>query len=380
MAGVSIRELEKGKKYLLLASVGSGKDRRRPQKIFQGTRRQAEIAAAEFLVALARGTYVEPTKTTVSEWINQYAEEMKRDWSTRTYDITRRYNRLYIEPTALGHTALTDVTPTLLKAWKSTLQERFSSQTCLNAYAVVNSAFNEAVRMEIIFRNPLAAVRRPKVERKQTVTFSIAQLIQIEEAVHNTDMEVPVVLAIRSGMRVSEICALQWRDVTFENEHAVIRVQRSFDRVTRHKPHVRKCTKTGKSRPVTLDTEVSLLLVRHKEHQRVRLKTDSNIIQKSDTFVCIGQKYTYLHPHTLSHQFAELLVEIGLKEPGLHFQALRATHDTLLADSGFDRYQLGRRLGHSPRVAEEHYIGEQRRQDTAMSQAFLKMLQEERAG
>lgn len=378
MAGVMVIEIEKGKVYVIKASIGTGKTRRRPQKTFHGTRRQADIAAAEFLVQLTRGTYIEPTKITVSEWLDRHAEEMKRDWSTRHYKTTVTYNRLYIAPTNLGRTTLPDVTPTLIKAWKADLQDRYSAQTALNAFSVLRTAMNEAVRMEMLIRNPLSAVRPPKTESKQTPTFSLAEVVRIEEAVHNTPLEIPVILAIRSGMRVSEVCALQWRDITFDGDQAVIKVQRSFDTVTKHKPTLRKSTKTGKSRLVTLDIEATVLLRRHKEAQRIQLKTDSNIMQKPDSHVCIGQKYLYFHPHTLSHQFAELLEELGLKKPGLHFQALRATHDTLLADSGFDRYQLGRRMGHSPRVAEEHYIGEQRKQDATMANTLLARLEEAR--
>src|SRR5262249_38248162 len=114
------------------------------------------------------------------------------------------------------------------------------------------SALSRAMEHEppLLARNPAAAFKKrlPKVERKPMVTLTAAQTIELLDALRHSRMYWPVLLALATGMRRGEICALHWRSVDLDK--GTLRVVESLEQVRkaiRFKP-----TKTDKARAVKL--------------------------------------------------------------------------------------------------------------------------------
>jgi integrase len=74
-----------------------------------------------------------------------------------------------------------------------------------------------------------------------------------------------VALAVFSGMRSSEITALKWEDIRFEDEAPHIWIAWALTRARKRKP-----TKTGTVRPFPLNPEMTEALQGHREKERER--------------------------------------------------------------------------------------------------------------
>jgi integrase len=71
----------------------------------------------------------------------------------------------------------------------------------------------QAVRWQILARNPVDAVDPPKIERATMTTYDLAQTADLIEATRGTRMTITVILAVLCGLRRGEIAALRWRNV-----------------------------------------------------------------------------------------------------------------------------------------------------------------------
>lgn len=373
MTGVSIVEVIPGKKYRLVASIGTGKTRSRPHRTLKCNKTQAKKAAAEWVVELEHG--IKPaSKQMLADYLRLFIEDRRQDWSPRHLQDVERIVSLRIAPHFKG-VRLSELTPELCRRWLSTLRnsggkggKALSPQTCLNAYSVLRAAMTEAVRRELIWRSPLTAVRPPRPGHSEPVTFSAAELRAIEAAAEHTPLHIAVMLAVRTGMRRGEIVGLQWRDVDLSR--GILTVRHAVERIKGG--NVLRTTKTGQARRVGIDAELVDALAIHRSRQAIRA---SDYTDDRPVWVVSHDDATMMSPDVITLAFKALLRQTGLYRPGRGLQAVRRAHETLLADAGFDRYQLGRRLGHSPRVAERHYIGRQTETEKRLAGAFLEILE-----
>lgn len=78
---------------------------------------------------------------------------------------------------------------------------------------MLGSALRQAVAEGLITANPVAAVKRPRMQRKEPHWPTSAQLTVLLRASRGTVWEIPILLATVTGARRSEILGISWSDV-----------------------------------------------------------------------------------------------------------------------------------------------------------------------
>lgn len=377
-----IMELEPGRKYRIRANIGSGPNRRRPSRIIHGNLTAARKALTRLLAEIDEQKLRHPTRLTVARLIEEHAQARRSEWSKKHYTEYLTILRNYIAP-HIGHIRASDLTPKMVQDWLKKLEERrsarsghpISSSTRNAAYRVAHSAFEEAVRLEMLSRNPIHVVRAPKVEVSRAPDLSARDLVSLEVETAGTILHIPVMLAIRTGLRRGELLALRWRDVCLNEGEAYINVKYSIETATQAEIRL-KAPKTNRPRRVQIDDVMRAALVEWKAEQSRLMASEYGLKVRPSQWICSHADGSPILPNFLSKQFLGLLRRLGMDHPGRSFKSLRAAHETLLADAGFDRFQLGRRLGHSPRVAEDRYIGELSASDRRAADALGALLNE----
>jgi hypothetical protein len=71
----------------------------------------------------------------------------------------------------------------------------------------------QAVKWEMLVRNPADAVDPPKTSRASMQTYNLAQTAELIEAVRGKRIFVSTIMALLCGLRRGEIAALRWRNV-----------------------------------------------------------------------------------------------------------------------------------------------------------------------
>src|SRR6516162_1376148 len=80
-------------------------------------------------------------------------------------------------------------------------------------HVILKASMRQAVRWQILARNPVDAVDPPKIGRAAMTTYDLAQTANLIDATRGTRMMISVILAVLCGLRRGEIAALRWRNI-----------------------------------------------------------------------------------------------------------------------------------------------------------------------
>ncbi|MCF3638715.1 site-specific integrase [Rhizobium sp. TRM95111] len=334
-------------KWAIVLDVPSDGKRRRKWHTFHGTKRQAETECARLIAELDGGSYIEPAKTTVREYFVRWLQHEKANVSPKTH---QRYEELLLKNVApiLGNVTLNKLTASKIDAaWSQLLESGrrdgkggLSPRTVHHCRRVMLTAMDQALKWDLLKKNPVAITRPPKVERTAMEAYSASQTGVMLDELRSSRVFVPALLAGLCGLRRGEILALRWRDIDLTN--AVMAVRTSAEQVGTEVRY--KETKSGKARTVALSSTVVAELNRHRlaqaeEQLRLGLRPDEN------SFVVAQFDGRPLKPVSLTHEWTRVIAKTSL--PNIRFHDLRHSHATQLLAAGVHPKIASERLGHS---------------------------------
>src|SRR6516165_9284189 len=309
-------------------------ERKRRWHSFAGTKRQAQLECARLLTETKNGTSVDPTRMTVTAFLERWIEHMSGQVSPRSHERYAEIARKNLAP-LLGGLALTKLQPAHIStAYAKALasghrQGRggLSPRTVTHMHRVLREALQQALRWQLLARNPADAVKPPKVERKQMNVLDTDQTARLLEAARPYRIFVPILLGVLCGLRRGEIAALRWKSIDLEAGQ--VRVVASIEQT---KAGCReKETKSGRDRVVALPAMLAVELRRHRAEQAQEL-LQLGIGLSDDSCVVAQADGSPLQPNSLTHAFADFLEAHGLQRVRLH--DLRHSHATHLLAAG----------------------------------------------
>lgn len=287
----------------------------------------------------------------LSEWLD---EKVKREKRRATYVLREATCRNHITP-YLGTIKLSNLEPSHVKGLFKTLGDLdIGIRTQQVVHATLRAALSVAVEDELLERNVVAIVKRPRVkddEQHEKIILDEAQAKKLLRSVRGDEYEALYVLALTTGCRQGELFALEWRDVHFDKK--AMRIEATLTE-NEHGKLVRTLPKTKKSRRIVDLPEIALAALR--EHRRKTGGFEGIVFRDSAGGPI--RKSNFLRRH-----FHPLLKRAGL--PRITFHSLRHVANSLLYAKGVNIHVLADRLGHSTtRTTADHYthvmVGAQR--------------------
>jgi integrase len=342
-----VRQRGRNWAIVLDARDPQGKRKRRWHS-FAGTRRQAQTRCAELVAELQSGAAIEPSRLSIAAFlVERWHPYMQSRISPRTWERYGELIRHHLVP-HLGGVMLTKLRPaqiadTYAKALASGRRDGrggLSPSTVVYCHRLLKHALADAVRWELLVRNPADAIRPPRIERASMSTFDLSQTAELLSIVVGTRLAIPVMLAVTCGLRRGEICALRWRHVDFNGgEIAVIESAEQTAAGIRY-----KSPKTGKARTVALSPMSINQLAAYRLRQAEELLA-IGVRQTEDTFIYVREDGEPIQPRSLTHAWEQMIAKTKL--PQLRFHDLRHSHATHLLGSGVHLKIASERLGHS---------------------------------
>ena len=343
-----IRERSPGRWAIVLEvrDPETGK-RKRKWHSFKGGKREAQIECARLIADLDSGNYLEPSKTTVSTFLDHWLNHIRSQISPRSFE---RYSEIIVKniKPAIGAVILAKLRPAQI----STLYDKalaggrrdgaggLSPATVVYMHRLIKQALGHAVRWQLLARNPAAAVDPPKVERAAMTTYDMAQTAELLGSIAGSRIAIPVMLGVLCGLRRGEIAALRWKHVDLrKSQLSIVQSAEQTKAGVRYKE-----PKSGKARTVALSATVAEELKRHQLRQaeeQLRL----GVRQNEDGFVYAREDGQPLQPRSISQAWRGKLAT--LKLPRIRFHDLRHAHATHLLGSGVHPKIASERLGHS---------------------------------
>jgi integrase len=326
-------------------SRSNGRRRQRSKGGFR-TKREAETFLTDQLRRLGDGSYAQPSKLTVAEFLAEWlsaVEATLRPGSVRQYDAAIR---LRINP-SLGHMRLQTLSGGHLNAlYRELEQAGLSVSTRKLTHAVLHRSLRDAVRWGKLVRNPADLADPPAATRSRAQAWTASELSRFLEHVADDRLFALWRLAATTGMRRGELAGLTWRSLDLLRARLAVEQQllstRSFGP-----------PKSARSRrTIALDPETVAALERHRDAQLLERDFAGAAYDDRD-LVFADALGGPIRPDRLTEWFAGHRKAAGIPTGTLH--VLRHTAATLALTSGVSVHIVAARLGDDPKTVFSTY-------------------------
>jgi integrase len=248
----------------------------------------------------------------------------------------------HIRPT-LGAKPMQAIRAQDLNALYTSLRDRLAPRTIGHLHRLLHLVFGHATKWGNIKRNVVALVNAPKVPVTEAPVLQLAEIPQMFDAVRGRSLYPIAVVALGTGMRRGELCALRWQDVNLDA--ATLRVERSLEQTRKSGLRFKEPKSKRGRRTISLSATVVAELRKRwaaQQEQRLSLGLGGS---PADGLVFADWDGSPLAPDRLSDNFSNAMAAAGLPHVTLH--TLRHTHASQLIRSGVDILTVSRRLGHA---------------------------------
>lgn len=196
--------------------------------------------------------FVAPTTKTVNDLLSEYMSIYGLNtWAISTYESRQALISNYIAP-LIGDTLLDDVTPRMMdKFYRELLSvksvgskyakpknEFVSPHIVREIHKLLRNAFNQAVKWELMSRNPVEHATLPKEEHVPREIWTTDILFKALDACEDDDLLLAMNLAFSCTLRMGELLGLTWDCVdisqtSIDSGQAFIFVNKELQRVRR---------------------------------------------------------------------------------------------------------------------------------------------------
>lgn len=217
----------------------------------------------------------------------------------------------------------------------SKMSEGLSSRYISDIVILLKTILKYAVKHYHI-KNPMDNIELPKKKKAEITILDESEQTKLQDYIskNHNHSTLGTALSMTTGIRIGELCALQWRDIDLEKR--ILTVRKTMQRI--------QC-------PTNL-TKTKLIITDPKsQSSRRKIPIPECMVSflaefkaESDSYVLTGTKKP-IEPRTMQYRFRTILNNVKL--PSIHFHALRHIFASSCISLGFDVKALSELLGHS---------------------------------
>ncbi|WP_288481656.1 site-specific integrase [uncultured Deinococcus sp.] len=326
------------------------------------TEAQAERAKILALADHLRGGVATPDRITVGEWLDRWLEGKRPRLAVKTHHNYEQLIERHVKP-HLGRRRLQSLKPVDLHALYGALTARGLRDTQRQVHNILHAAFETAVRLDLITRNPSTVVR-PSPPRREHGDWSAeegAKALTADEVARL----LPVLrrdrwglvfeFLLATGLRRAEVCGLRWEDVDLDR--GILRFRHNLVTVA-GKPVLGPPKTASRARPLRLSPQALDCLRRQAETQALeraalapgRVAGHPKTYVRKRVWEDTGYVFTALfggrlHPDRLRGHLTRFSREAGIRAVTNH--GLRHTHASLMLRKGAPLEVVSKKLGHA---------------------------------
>lgn len=268
------------------------------------------------------------TNLTVSCLMEEWLETIKNQVKPNTYQKYESINKNHIIP-EIGAELVRLVSNYTIRSFSHRLSDKhLSNKTVNDILIVLNLAFKYA-KEEYDISTP--KIRHLKEEKRDLRVLSVDEQKTLI-AYLNSNMDIykfGILLALYTGTRIGELCALLWEDIT--DDH--IQISKTMTRVKNDsgKTQIKIGSPKSESSKRLIPTPQCLIPLINQYRKR--------------GYVLSTEKLSFTEPRLMQIKFEKIISDSGLKKTNFH--ALRHTFATRCIEAGVDIKTLSEMLGHA---------------------------------
>jgi integrase len=311
------------------------------------------VLAKNYLISIENGkrsgTYVAPTKLTVSQYLDTWLNIHKQRIEYNTF-VGYRINVNHIKK-HIGSIPIQELNGDHLELMYKDLSKHLAPPSVNYVHRVINTALKAAVKKRVIIVNPCDTIIAPSRESDFEATVIEPNMIGTYLKLFTDTWIYPaLVISVVCGLRRGELSALKWSNVNLNTgELHVTAASYVENNELKQKP-----PKSGKPLKVYMPSSLCLLLKEHKKKQHKNKLRLGSIYHNSD-YVITFENGKRPKPDRFTKFYSKRLKKSNLPYVRLH--DLRGTMASLTSYEGFEDEVASAALGHhNPNFTRKHYI------------------------
>lgn len=244
--------IKRKKKYSVVYYYLDEKGEKRQKWESYNTHAEAKKRKAEVDLQQSDGTFIPPSEITVRDFLFDFIKIYgATHWALSTYESNCALIANYINP-IIGDMTLQSITPKTVDEYYQTLKKtksvvkrnrkprsEYVTPTVINCiHKVLRCAFDQAVKWELIARNPFPLANRPKVQYQKRDIWDVDMIRKALDGCKDPKLYIAINLAFACSMRIGEILGLQWKylhitDADIIADDAYLQVEQELSRVSK---------------------------------------------------------------------------------------------------------------------------------------------------
>lgn len=336
-------------KYKITIELGydlEGK-RRRKTMIFYGSRSDAKKKESEMMNEYYHiGKKIKINDYTFEQLSDIYLKKCHNNIGKSTMNLYISYLRRI--NSFIGNYKIKDISTydldNLYNKLKGGKRSELSNRTLLNYRKLINAIFKQAVCWELIDKNPNTNTTKFKKEHTEKTIYNIEEVKKLFKALESESIKTRTIitLAVNSGARKGEICALRWSDIDLDNH--LMKISKTL-KVINGKPDESTAKTESSYREVGLSECVIKVLIEYKEWQQEYIKKHMNKWKGTEDRVFTSLDGRFMNPISCNTCLSSVIKRHGLKP--ITFHGLRHTCASVLLNQGVDIKTISNHLGHA---------------------------------
>lgn len=250
--------------------------------------------------------------------------------------------KLYILP-VMGNQKLSEITDVFLEKFCEQLlfcggekKQGLSAKTVSDVLSLLRNILSYSMDFQNIYFKNMSFKRIKPVFKEFRVLSQSEQKKLCKYLYENlNERNMGILLCLFSGMRIGEICALKWIDISLEDN--IIYINKTMQRLQRKDKE--------KKTEIIISSPKSECSIRQIPLSAELLQVLKNMEKDADCYVLTGERKKYLEPRTMQNHFKSVLKKCNIKDANFH--SLRHTFATRCIEVGFDIKSLSEILGHA---------------------------------
>ncbi len=294
-------------------------------------------------------------KKSFGSWCDEWIETKRQTVKASTFIRYRNMLDNHILP-ELGDVPITSISTALMSQFvqdglangrldgKGGLSTKSMTDILVIAKDIFRYAQNSGVQTICNFKQ----IPMKRISHEMRVLSRLEEQRLISVLLNDMDRcKLGVYICLFTGLRIGELCALQWKNISFSEK--TLKVEHTMQRLQVEDAHSEEKTRIIITEPKSCSSARVIPL------PDFLLDILRPFAGAPNSFILSGERSEYIEPRTMQNRFKKYLREGQIREANFH--SLRHTFATRCVELGFDVKTLSEILGHSSvKITLDRYV------------------------
>jgi len=317
--------------------------------VYAKTAKECQAQMNKLTVEVNEGTYSEPSKMTVAQWLDIWHAEYLGSVKDSTIASYKGHIENNLKP-HIGAVKLVSLKAHMIQMLYNKLLKSdgnptgLSAKSIKNLHGVLHKALKQAMRLGYIKSNPTDACELPRIEKKEVSYLEEDEVKSLLDAIKGHKYESIYKVDLFTGMRQGEILGLTWDCIDFNSGIITIekQLQREKQKGGRHLLVSNKNDRVRRIKPA--EFVMDILKQQRQKQLEDRLRA-GELWSNEWNLVFTNEAGGHLYAITVYKNFKSIVKSIGI--PDTRFHDMRHTYAMLSIQNSDDLKTVQENVGHA---------------------------------